>query len=468
MKRFFALLLSLCMLACACVLAEADDAPFVGVWIETEGYGTLTIRLDGSATMVYYDGMAMDTTWSLTENGCRFGDGMWYNSPMELLDENTLSVSNGWMIFAREGFLPTTDEALLLGAEPVGKEGESYFGQWELTNLIMEDEEIDPAFFGLSMTLTFNEDGTAVSNDGWEDYTTTWYVDNGFAIMEFDILYIDEYGQLVFDDEEGTMIFTRVNEDLPDTDDSDEEMLLALLQMMSQMEGNDLSALPEAHQPFVGEWYLCYVATGGLSGDLRTFGVTGTLSLNANYTGLLSGIADEAGDWYEDEEGVIRFGENGMPLYLIGDETDGLFLQYGTEMGGYMIFHQDEAAAWTPGLYPLAGEAPVPPAAADAVPAADAGDGMIRLETRYVCKTYTAAGFIMDAATLGAAYEITFHPDGKADFTMGGVALTGLPYTVDGAYTMDYYGNIFSCVPTAEGFDLDYYGAMTMHFVPAE
>ena len=73
--------------------------------------------------MDYYDGTITETTWGLTEDGYRFGEGMWYNSPMVLLDENTLSVSDGWMIFTREGFLPTTDEALLLGAEPVGEEG---------------------------------------------------------------------------------------------------------------------------------------------------------------------------------------------------------------------------------------------------------------------------------------------------------------------------------------------------------
>ena len=577
MKRFLALLLSLCMLACACVLAVADDAPFVGVWIETEGYGTLTIRLDGSATMVYYDGSVMDTTWHLADDGYRFGDGMWYNSPMALLDENTLSVSNGWMIFAREGFLPTTDEALLLNAEPVGEEGLPFFGKWELTELIMEGESLAPALFGISMSMTFREDGTCVSDDGEEAYTTTWFVSYGNAVVDGDIMTIDEMGRMVYQDMDGQMIFLKAAEETPeetpaetdivaapapvgedaeaflglwtltsvdmdgmtldsalfgidmkvtfnadgtaevedgeeitsgawtaadggvrmddifltlneldqlimeeddarmiftrgeavtDSEASDAE-LLALLLMLAQMEteGEELSLLPENHQPFVGEWYLCYVATGGLTGDLRSLGVTGMLTLNADYTGILSGIADEEATWYEDEDGVIRFGEDGMPMFLIAEDEEetSFFLQYGTELGGYMIFHQDEEAVWVPSQYPLAGAAPV-----DTEPAAVISGGALLTDVKYVCTTYTTAGFTMDAATLGMAYEITFNANGTADFVMAGTPLPGLSYTADVVYTIDYYGNPLVCTPTDAGFDMDYFGAMTMHFVPAE
>ena len=575
MKRILSVLTLLTCLLAFCVPAAAEDsADFAGTWVETEGYGTLTIRPDGTATMVYYDGSEMDTTWAMTDDGYRFGDGMWYNSPMELLDENTLSVSDGWMIFAREGFLPTTDEALLLGAEPVGEEGEPYLGQWELVNLIIEDEDVDPALFGMTMTLTFNADGTVVSDDGWEPYTTTWYVDNGFAIIEFDILYIDEENDLLIFDQEGdSMIFARVltaetdppamadpvpvgaegeaylglwtltsvdidgmtidpalfgmtmtlvfHEDgtveideglgaelyawavaengvyvdgmpltldengcliLEDEDGSklifssgepasasapsEEEQLMALLALFSQMEGEELANLPEAHQPFVGDWHLIYVATGGLTGDLRSLGVTGMLTLNADYTGILSGIADEEAAWYEDEDGIIRFGEAGMPMFLIAEDEEetSFFLQYGTEAGGYMIFHLDEEAVWEPGLYPLAGIAPA------AESGASAAAGAFLMDVKYVCTSYTTAGFTMDAATLGAEYAVTFHDGGNVDFILAGIAMPGASYTVgeDGTHVIDYYGMLFPCVPTETGFDMDYYGSMMMHFVPAE
>ena len=593
MKRIFSLLTLLFCLFPSCIPTLAETMPgYVGTWIETEGYGTLTVRLDGSATMIYYDGTVMDTTWHATETGAAFGDGMWYNSPMELLDDNTLSVSGGWMIFAREGFMPTADSALLLNATPVGEEGAPFLGTWNLVSITLEGEALDPALFGMTMTLTFNEDGTVVSDDGWEPYTTTWFASYGSAIIEGDVLTIGEEGQLVYNAADGQMLFDRVIaeepaatlpaaaapvtggsaeltgvwtllsiemdgvtldpalfgmsmtltlsedgtaaiddgedvsigawyiagdvlyvEDMPLTLDesgclvleedgakmrfsqgevipgeapSEEEQWLALMGLMGAASGEgddwgnddwgewDVPAdLPEAQQPYVGEWYMVYCHTGGLSGDLRTMGVNGCLMLDADGTGYLIGVADEFGVWYE-EDGVIRFGESGMPMYLLGDEADGMgpFLQYGTEAGGYMLFHQDEEAVWTPGLYPLQGAASaalsVPAASAPADSPAATG-GTLLMDTRYVCRSYTTAGFTMDAATLGAEYAVTFYAGGTVDFTLAGFTMGGLPYSVaDGQYVIDYYGNPFACIPTDAGFDMDYYGAMMMHFTPAE
>ena len=211
MKRIFSLLTLLFCLFPSCIPTLAETMPgYVGTWIETEGYGTLTVRLDGSATMIYYDGTVMETTWHATETGAAFGDGMWYNSPMELLDDNTLSVSGGWMIFAREGFMPTADSALLLNATPVGEEGAPFLGTWNLVSITLEGEALDPALFGMTMTLTFNEDGTVVSDDGWEPYTTTWFASYGSAIIEGDVLTIGEEGQLVYNAADGQMLFDRV------------------------------------------------------------------------------------------------------------------------------------------------------------------------------------------------------------------------------------------------------------------
>jgi len=600
MKRF--LLLLLCLLLCTPALAEppASVAGFVGVWIETDDYGTLTIRLDGTADMLYYDGTESSFRWEETETGARFTDGMWYNSPMELLDGNTLSVANGWMVFAREGFLPTTDEALLLGATPVGEDGTPFLGKWDLTLLVLEGQEVDPALFDMVMTLTFHENGLVVSDDGWEPYTTTWLASYGSAVIEGDILTIDEEDRLVYNAADGQMIFVRVIEETPtpeptaeptpeptveptaeptaepdddpfaepapavpvpvsgdalaltgtwtlisidmdgmtldpalfgitlivtlnedgtaSVDDGEEvsegvwqyadgaalldgmplvlndegclvmeedgsrmvftqgevapgeapseiEQWLALMALMESVSGTeeDLSLLPEELQPFVGEWHLCYCATGGLTGDLRTYGVTGTLVLHADGSGVLSGVADEEGFWYDDE-GVIRFGESGMPMQLLGDPEMpmDLFLQYGSEMGGYMIFHQDEEAVWDPAMLPAATAAPAASAPAG-------GSGTLLTDTRYVCRQYTAAGMTMDADLLGAEYALVFH-ESTADMTLGGFTIENLPYSVteDGRYSINYFGTLFVCTPTESGLDMDYYGTMIMHFVPAD
>lgn len=475
MKRLLSLLLCLPFLFSITAFAETlsqarIDSGMVGVWIENDGNGTLTVRLDGTAEMIYYDDTVTQCHWDVTDTGAKFTDGMWYNSPMELLEENTLSVAKGWMIFTREGFLPITDPAVLLNAVPVGEDGAAFLGQWTLSTLIMEGEEYDPAIFDMTMHLTFNADGTIVTDDGLEPYTTTWFVSYGSAVVEGDILVLNENDQLVLQASDGSMVFTRVPEETPtapageESEEklSEEELLLLLLSLMASTED---STLPEEHQGFAGQWHLCYVATGGLTGDLRSMGVTGMLILNEDYTGVLSGIGDEEASWYEDEEGVIRFGESGMPMYLLGDETSpaGIFLQYGSEMGGYMIFHQDEEAVWDPAAYALQPSVPAP-AADQSAAGSQATPG-----TRYVCTTYTAGGVTNDASILGVEYAVDFRTDGLVDFTMASFTMKDLGCTVaeDGARTIHYVGSDFLCVPTEAGFDMDYFG-MILHMVPAE
>jgi len=594
MNRFLSLLLSCMLLLCPLALAEnqaLQSSPYPGVWIENEGYGTLTILADGTARMDYYDATVTECHWELTETGARFTDGQWLNSPMKLLEENTLSVADGWMVFTREGFLPITDEALLLDAQPVGEEGVAFLGKWELTSIIMEGETFDPALFGMTMTLTFQDNGLVITDDGMEPYTTTWFVSYGNAVVEGDILSIDEDGKLIYHSMGDAMIFTPIvpevtepeatepettepevtepettepeivftpvgeegapflglwtlemidvdgmpmdpalfgmnmsmtfeedgsvlcddgmdveilpwhvengaaivdgmaltisdegkllmsdggdtmifapGEGAPAEELSEADQLLALLELLELLEGtgDDLSALPEHHQGFVGEWQLCYLMTGGLSGDLRPLGITGQLVLNADYTGWLTGIADEDATWYEDEEGVIRFGESGMPMFLIPD-ADGIssYLQYGTEAGGYMIFHQDAEAVWTPGLCPLQSPASTAESAAPAAP----GD-FSAVGTRFVCTSYTAGGVTNDASILGVEYAVVFREDGLADFTMAGFTMTDLGCTVadDGTRTIHYAGSDFPCVPTESGFDMDYFGII-YHMAPAE
>ncbi len=331
MKRLLALLLG-CMLLCSLATAEQASS-YVGVWIENDGYGTLTIRANGTARMDYYDGTVTETTWGLTENGYCFGEGMWYNSPLELLDENTLSVSDGWMIFTREGFLPTTDEALLLGAEPVGEEGEPFLGPWTLVLIEAEGMQMDPALLGMHMTLTFSEDGTVLYDDGLETNAMPWYVENGAAIVDGLPLTINEEGQLIMDDGEAAMIFTQ-GEAEPAEALSEEELLLALLAMMEEA--------------------------------------------------------------------------------------------------------SNDSAAFDP------------------------------LDTKFVCAQYTVGTVTLDGATLGAEYSVLFHEDGTADLTLGGILMPGVPYSItgDGVYSVGYYGMIYNCTPTDAGFDMDYFGTMTLHLVP--
>lgn len=483
MKRILSLLLIL-LLVCVPALAEnADqaraDSGFVGSWIETEGFGKLTVRADGTATMDYdTSNLVYDFGWELTEDGAWFTDGMWYHSPMTLADENTLSVNDGWMVFRREGITADLPEMDLSGLDPVpvGDAGIPYLGTWTADSVEAEGVSMPAAMLGLDMTLTFTADGLVTIDDGLEVLPCVWSVEYGVAVVDGMLLTLDAEGRLVMEDEGAKLFFTLqappAGEEEPSGTEepaeepsgeelSDEELLLLLMELMAASEGGDLTMLPENLQAYVGQWHLCYCATGGLTGDLRTMGITGMLTLYADGTGILSGLADEEGAWYE-ADGIVRFGEAGTPLTLLGDaETyGGQFLQYGSTQGGYMIFHEDGEAVWDPALLTAAEAA--------ANTSGSPADAEARTGIRYVCTSCTTGGFTGDASILGAEYAVTFHSNGMADFTMAGVALPPLPYTVtdEGAYAIDYFGNALTCVPTEAGFDMDYYGAMILHFVP--
>lgn len=440
---------------------------------------TMNITFNADGTIVTDDGLEpYTTTWSVS-----YGSAV-VEGDILVLDENdqlVLNTIDGSMIFTRileelppvEEPLPTEEPAPIEEEPvpqpdpvPVGEEGEPFLGEWTLFSMLIGGDPFDPALFGMTMVLNFTEDGLVTVTDDLDTQTTTWYMADGAAMVEGSPLTLNEDGLLVLEDEEGTVMFFTQGEAEPACELSEEEQLHAFVQLLGLISEVNFSNMPEHHQGYVGEWQLCYLMTGGLTGDLRTMGVTGSLSLYSDYTGWLTGIADESGDWYEDEEGVIRFGENGMPLFLIDAETDGLgvYLQYGTEAGGCMIFHQDPEAVWTPGLYP-----PQTPASAAEVSAPAASGGEIRLSVKYVCTSYSVGGVPNDASILGAEYAVLFREDGLADFTMSGFTFTDLGCTVaeDGTRTIHYAGNAFPCVPTENGIDMDYFGII-YHMVPTE
>ena len=439
-----------------------NPADFIGTWVETDGMGTLVINADGTAVMNYSDGTVYELPWQQTATGGEFTGGMWWGSPMELQLDGSLSVDGGWMVFVREGeeYVGGTDDYDdysgydMPEAQPIGPEGEPYFGTWTMD------------MGGMAMNLTLNQDGTCTMEIFGEVEPGVWTMVDGKANVMGDELYIDGDGNLVMESQ--GMLFVK-SEGGAASDEMSDEDLLALLVLLGQMAENDMTELPEHLQPYVGTWHMVYLASGGLTGDLRAMGITGQLVLNADGTGTMSGLSDEQGPW-GDDEGVVRFGESGTKMELLKDEGGELngFLMLGTELSGYMVFSQDETASWTPA--PVTAPAPVatPVPAAPQAPAA--GGDVQYVGQKMVCKTYTSFGMTMDASMLGAEYAVLFYDNGTADFTMAGFTVAALPYSVtaDGVYAINYYGTMFNCVPTDTGFDMDYYGTMTMHLIPAE
>ena len=453
------------------VPADDASADFLGNWVEDDGRGVLTFNADFTAVMNFTDGRVYDMNWKTTDTGAMFTSGNWFDTPMVIENENTLNIGDGWMILYREGTQDSGDEMPV--AQPIGAEGEAYFGTWTMD------------LGGMAMNLTLNQDGTCAMEMFGESEPGVWSIVDGKANVMGDEIYIDGDGNLVVPAAE--MVFTKAGGAAPETDDSDEmsdEELLAFLEMLAALEAAEEdptqapeaeptkkpakgSSLPEHLQPYVGTWHLVYVATGGMEGDMRDRGLTGKLQLKKNGKGTLSGLADDSGKWYDDE-GQVRFGKADTPLTLL----DGGFLRYGTELSGYMIFSQDKKATWSPA--PAVTAAPAPAAG----PAASNAIGLENLDNyvgkKYIAKTYSVAGFTQDATALG--YGFSLEKDGICELTMSGyptllrwVAGTGLHNgQAADAMMIDYMGVMtYYAFLTAEGIDMDMNG-MLLHFVPVE
>ena len=433
------------------VITGADD--LLGTWYDDLG-NKLTLTNDGSMTYTYAsDGWTYAEKWDVVDGSAVVTEGRWTGADIYTRD-GIVFIDNDegiFQLFSVDGDLSAyygDDDEDMPEAQPIGDEGSAYFGAWK------------GDMFGMEVILTLNQDGTCAMEMMGEAEPGVWFIVDGKANVMGDELYIDGDGNLVMESQ--GMVFVK-SEGGAASDEMSDEDLLALLELLAQLESSDASQLPEALQPYVGTWHMVYLATGGLEGDLRSMGLTGKLELNADGTGILSGVADDSGKWYDDE-GTVRFGQAETPLVLL----DGGFLRYGNQLAGYMVFSQDESAVWSP--VPVTAPAPVatPVPAAPQAPAT--GGDVQYVGQKMVCKTYTSFGMTMDASMLGAEYAVLFYDNGTADFTMAGFTVTALPYSVtaDGVYAINYYGTMFNCVPTDTGFDMDYYGTMTMHFIPAE
>ena len=455
MKRILALLVAFVMLALP-VLAEGG---FPGVWIETEGYGTLTIFADGTARMEYYDGTVTENPWVSTDEGAKFTEGQWYNSPMVLLDDNTLSVADGWMIFAREGFLPTTDETLLLGAVPVGEAGYPFCGTWALEAIVADGETFDPAMLGISLELTLSSNGLAISHDGVDAYTTTWFEAYGNAVVEGDVLVLNEEGKLIMEDADGQMIFTLIESEFAEPEEPEVEIIEPATEVIEP--ATSFTAVGEEGLPFLGLWTLTMMDMDGMQMDPALLGMSMTLIFCEDGSVTSDdGYEPSISAWYVENGAAIV---DGMALIL--DEEGKLIM---TDEDGTLIFTPGEATPATG----LSEEEQLLAFLALMIGMAEGDDNTSfdYLNTKFVCQQYSIDGITLDGATLGAEYSVLFHENNTADLTLGGILMENVPYSItdEGVYAVNYYGIVYNCTPTETGFDLDYYGTMTLHCTPAE
>ena len=375
----------------------------------------------------------------------------------------------------------------------------NYIGYWntvkaDIEGMVMDRAQLEQ--FGMTMDLALNEDGSAALIMFGEEEACTWGVANGFLylissddLMEMTIL---GDGTISYDG----VIFEKGEAPSSDaTEMSEEEQMAALLSMLAAMEEAESAgeadvetetveeapaeAAASASGDFVGTWHMVYLSSGGFTGDMRPMGVNYTLELRADGTGTVDYPEVTDGIWYE-QDGFTYFGQGGdsadMPMALM----DGGFMQYGSDLGGYLIMSQDPNAVYDPSM----GTAQIAPGldftteapAAPAAPTETITDMNARLERKFVVTSYTSMGQDFDASMLGTEYSVIFHENGTCDFTMAGMAMPNLPWGMQkvavgldqvDAFVINYYGMAFNAILTDTGFDMDYYGTMNLHFVPA-
>ncbi len=447
----------------ATVIEGADE--LLGDWYDDIST-KLTLTNDGVLTLTYDDGYAREMTWDMVDGQATVTSDIWEGCPITF-DGLILTITNGegiFQIFSRDGDLSAyygEEDYELPEAMPIGSEGEMYFGTWTMD------------MGGMAMNLILNQDGTCAMEMFGEAEPGVWTVIDGKANVMGDELYIDEQGQLIMESQ--GMVFVRSEGGDAGEEMSEDEQLLALLAALAAMEGEE-SGLPEHLQGYVGEWYMVYMNFGGMSGHpKKLLGLDSKFTVNEDGTASVGFPIDKSGEWYE-EDGNVYFGEEGMPLTLLSDGC----LQYGSQLGGYFVFSKDANATWAP----TAGQAMTLAPGVSNIPGATAGAQSAgfarmedRLEKKFIAKSYTSFGQTMDASMLGAEYAVVFHENGLADFTLAGTTIQSLPWslqkvpvglsTVD-AFSINYYGTMFNAALTDAGFDMDYYGTMTLHFVLAE
>lgn len=206
-----------------------------------------------------------------------------------------------------------------------------------------------------------------------------------------------------------------------------------------------------------GEWNVESMLDGGEAVKLADFGVSMTITLNADGTTTMLDMYGEtsSGLWVASGDGIDVTIADTMAH---GTLQDGVMTLSDGEMEMYLVRTGDapapepvpEPATWTP-------PEPLPDA-----------EGGIRTETRYVAVSFTNNGFEGTAEQLGAEYVIVFHDGGTADFTIAGTTIS-LSWTRDGnAFVVDYSGVPLRCEPNAEGLAMEYFGTMVLQMNPAE
>ena len=317
-------------------LIEGTDE-LLGDWYDDIGT-KLILSNDGVLTLTYDDGYAREMTWDMVDGQATVTSDIWEGCPITF-DGRILTITNGegiFQIFSRDGDLSAyygEEEYELPEAMPIGSEGEPYFGTWTMD------------MGGMEMNLILNQDGTCAMEMFGESDPGVWTVIDGKANVMGDELYIDDQGQLVMESQ--GMVFVRREDGTAEEEMSEEEQMLALLALLAEMEGMDMTegeGAEPVEQTESGDLYIGvkFEMTGsivqgvqlsaaqlGCAGDYVIFNADGSAELvmsgiPVQTLGWTRGPVTMLGEEYEDGFTIDYYGT----YYNFAITEEGLLLDY--------------------------------------------------------------------------------------------------------------------------------------------
>lgn len=316
----------------------------LGDWYDDLG-NKLTLAADGSMTYTYAsDGWTYNEKWAVVDGEAVVTEGRWEGAAIYLRD-GIVFIDNDegiFQLFSADGDLSAyygedDEDYDMPEAQPIGAEGEPYFGAWQ------------GDMFGMEVILSLNQDGTCAMEMMGESEPGVWSIVDGKANIMGDEIFIDGDGNLVY--ESMGIVFTKVETEEAAGNDgemSEEEQMLAFLALLAQMAEQENGG--EAEQPQDGSSYTdtTFVLTkaetvfNGMSFpvDAAAFGEY-SVRFNSNGSAQLvqSGLAlpSEYLTWSNNDAGeyVIDYSVNGVPVmdYVFVPADGALtFDYYGTLM----------------------------------------------------------------------------------------------------------------------------------------
>ena len=334
---------------------------------------------------------------------------------------------------------------------------DEYLGAWYGVSMEIEGVSYPLADMGMDLTITIGADGTAEMHMNGEGEIIQCSMQDGVLIADGVGIALQD-GMLVVSEDGMTMTLSREKPEasaafIPVIDESAtlEEIKGVWTVVRVTMDG---LTLPAEAADMAGDTLVVY----GDTCDLTLQGMTmDGLPCSMNDFALIVPVLDGefAATLREDGTLAIEMSDATLWCERTGDAP--------------------EAPIAEPTAEPTA--EPVPEPAATEAPAAQGGAD-IEIGKKYVMTDADVNGYNMTAAMLGGyEYSVLLNADGTVAFVMAGANIPGLTWAygkvptdageADGV-VMDYYTQALNLVPTAQGFDMDYFGSMMMHFAPEE